>query len=222
MAMASVHGRRAMEFQQVVARRRMVRHFSAEPIEHKVLERIALTAQRAPSAGFSQGQRLVVVTDPGVRRRVAENCSESYYVAEGFHPWISEAPALFVPCVSEAIYLARYAEPDKVAAEVAYHALYGETNEAGPEDAEWPVPYWWVDIGCTVMLVLLAAVDEGLAAGFVSSGDHDGLRAELGIPADFTPVGVIPVGRKLPDKGSSSIKRGWVPREDFVRWERWE
>ena len=84
---------------------------------------------------------------------MAENCSEAYYVAEGFDPWISEAPALFVPCVSEAIYRARYREPDKVAAEAAYHVLYGESD--GAEDDEWPVPYWWMDIGCTVMLVLL-------------------------------------------------------------------
>ena len=30
----------------------------------------------------------------------------------------------------------------------------------------WPVPYWFMDIGCSVMLLLLAAVNEGLAAGF--------------------------------------------------------
>jgi nitroreductase len=209
-----------MEFQDVVARRRMVRHFAPDSIERAVLERIARTAQRAPSAGFSQGQRLVIITDPDVRRRVAENCSEAYYVAEGFDPWISEAPALFVPCVSEAIYRARYREPDKVASEVAYHALFGE-SEAGHDDSDWPVPYRWMDIGCTVMLVLMAAVDEGLAAGFVSSGDLDGVRAELGIPADFTPVGVIPVGRQLPDKRSGSVKRSLVPLDEFVRWERW-
>ena len=196
-----------MEFREVVARRRVVRHFADEPVERAVLERIALTAQRAPSAGFSQGQRLVVVTDSDRRRRVAEICGESYYVAEGFDPWISQAPALFVPCVSEAIYHARYREPDKV-------------TETG-EEIEWPVPYWWMDVGCTVMLILLAAVDEGLAAGFAGTDDLDALRAELGIPADFTPVGVIPVGRKLPDKRSGSLRRGWLPREDFVRWERW-
>jgi nitroreductase len=210
-----------MEFQDVVTQRRMVRHFAADPIDRAVLERIARTAQRAPSAGFSQGQRLVIVTDPGVRRRVADNCSEAYYVAEGFDPWISEAPALFIPCVSEAIYRARYGEPDKVSADVAYRALYGDNVEAGHDDDEWPVPYWWLDIGCTVMLVLLAAVDEGLAAGFVSSSDLDGLRAELGIPFDFTPVGVIPVGRKLPDKRSRSVKRSLIRAEEFTHWERW-
>jgi nitroreductase len=196
-----------MEFQAVVARRRMVRHFERDAIDRAVLERIGLTAQRTPSAGFSQGQRLIVVTDEARRRQVADVCGEPDYVAMGHDPWISEAPALFVPCVSEQVYHDRYREPDKV-------------DDEGNE-IDWPVPYWWMDIGCTVMLILLAAVDEGLAAGFVGTDDLDALRAALGIPSDFTPVGVIPVGRKLPDLRSPSLKRGWVPSEQFLRWEAW-
>ena len=197
-----------MEFQAVVARRRMVRHFAPDAIDGSVLERIGRLAQRAPSAGFSQGQRVIVVTDPALRRRLADDCGESWYVAMGMDPWISEAPALFVPCVSERIYHERYQEPDK---------LDPEGNEIA-----WPVPYWWMDIGCTVMLILLAAVDEGLAAGFVGADDLAAVRATLGIPADFTPVGVIPVGLKLPDVRSPSLQRGWLPLERYLRWERWD
>ena len=198
-----------MEFTEVVKRRRMVRHFAAEPVDRAVLERIAITAQRAPSAGFSQGQRLVIVTHPDVRHRMAVLCGEPDYAEAGFDRWISEAPALFIPCVSEAIYHARYQEQDKI-------------DEDGTE-TEWPVPYWWMDVGCTVMLVLLAAVDEGLAAGFAGA-DAQGyveMHEVLGIPADFAPVGVIPVGRPLPDKRSESLKRGWVPNPEFARWDRW-
>ena len=198
-----------MEFAEVVRRRRMVRHFADEPVDRAVLERIALTSQRAPSAGFSQGQRLVIVTEPELRRGVAAILGEEDGVEAGFDRWISECAALFIPCVSEAIYHDRYREADKV-------------DGAGSE-IDWPVPYWWMDIGCTVMLILLAAVDEGLAAGFAGA-DADGyvaLRALLGIPDDFSPVGVIPVGRPLPDKRSPSLKRGWRPNEDFARWEHW-
>ena len=198
-----------MEFAEVVARRRMVRHFEPEPIERAVLERIASTAQRAPSAGFSQGQRLVIVTDPARRRRLAELAGEGFYTDRGFDPWISEAPALFVPAVSAKVYVDRYNEPDK----------RDPSLPPGTEE-DWDVPYWWMDVGCTVMLVLLAAVDEGLAAGF-AGGDFDAIRDELGMPVDYTPVGVIPVGRPLPDKKSPSLVRGWRTAEDFVRWETW-
>jgi nitroreductase len=198
-----------VDFTEVVWRRRMVRHFADEPVDQAILQRVATTAQRAPSAGFSQGQRLVVVTDPALRHRIALLCGELDYTHAGFDPWISQSAALFIPCVSEAIYHARYREADKV-------------DEAGAE-IEWPVPYWWMDIGCTVMLVLLAAVEEGLAAGFAGS-DVDGyvkIRSILGIPDDFSPVGVIPVGRPMPDKRSASLKRGWVPSPEFARWNAW-
>ena len=198
-----------MDFSQVVQKRRMVRHFADEPIERAVLDRIAVTAQRAPSAGFSQGQRLMVVTDAELRLRIGRIFGEPAYEESGFDRWISEAPALFIPCVSEAIYHARYREADKI-------------DDDGAE-IDWPVPYWWMDIGCTVMLILLAAVDEGLAAGFAGA-EAEGyveLRSMIGIPDDFSPVGVIPVGRPLPDKRSESLKRGWVPNPEFARWNHW-
>lgn len=198
-----------MQFRDVVARRRMVRHFADEPVPREVLERIAAVAQRAPSAGFSQGQRLLVVTEPEARRRIAEICGEEELIERGFDRWISECAAIFVPCVSERVYHDRYGEPDKV--------------EVDGSEIDWPVPYWWMDIGCTVMLILLAAVDERLAAGFAGA-DAAGYRtfkAEFGVPEEFAPVGFIPIGRPLPDKPSPSLARGWVSGQQFVRWERW-
>ena len=58
-----------MEFHEVVMKRRAVRRFEEGGVDRDVIERIARLAQRTPSAGFSQGQRLVVVTDPDARRR---------------------------------------------------------------------------------------------------------------------------------------------------------
>jgi nitroreductase len=197
-----------MEFRDVVMKRRAVRRFEEGGVDRPIIEGIAQLAQRTPSAGFSQGQRLVVVTDAEVRRRVARICGEAEYADLGMGPWISQCAAQFVPCVSEEIYHRRYREPDKV-------------DDAGREIG-WPVPYWWVDIGATMMAIMLAAVDVGLASGFAGAFDPDGLRAELGIPEEFTPIGVMPVGRPLPDVRSPSLKRGWVPFEEFARFERWE
>jgi nitroreductase len=196
-----------MEFADLVRKRRTVRRFEDTPVERAVLEEIARLAQRTPSAGFSQGQRVVIVTDAVQRRRVAAACDESFYADAGYGHWISECAAQFIPCVSEDIYHGRYQEPDK-------------TLEDGSE-IEWPVPYWWVDIGATMQTIMLAAVDAGLGCGFVGP-DIDGLRAYLGVPDEFVPIGVMPVGRPLPDVRSPSLKRGWVPFEDFARWERWD
>jgi nitroreductase len=197
-----------MEFAEVVRRRRMVRNYDAtRAVPREALERIAAAAQRAPSAGFSQGQRLVIVTEPERRARVADICGEAEYVAAGFDPWVSRAPALFIPTVSEQIYHRRYQEPDKI-------------QDDGTE-IDWPVPYWWTDIGATALLIHLAAINEGLAAGFLGLEEYTELKNELGIPADHQPVGVITVGYPLADRRSGSLKRGWVPIEDFTHWEQW-
>jgi nitroreductase len=195
-----------MEFADVVMKRRAVRRFEDGGVDRAVIERIARLAQRTPSAGFSQGQRVVVVTDPERRKELARLCGEEEYDDLGMGPWISECAAQFVPCVSEEIYHRRYREPDKV-------------DDDGNE-IEWPVPFWWIDVGATMQNIMLAAVDEGLASGF-AGGDVDQIRRILGMPDEFTPIGVMPVGRPLPDVRSPSLKRGWVPFEEFARWERW-
>lgn len=197
-----------MEFSEVVRRRRMVRNYDRDkPVSHESLERIAAAAQRAPSAGFSQGQRVVIVTDAERRRRIAEICHEPEMVQAGFDPWVSRAPALFIPTVSEEIYHSRYREPDKI-------------QDDGTE-INWPIPYWYTDIGATALLVHLAAIDEGLAAGFLGLADYAELNDYLGIPPDQQPIGLITVGHPLPDRRSGSLKRGWVPRADFAHWEKW-
>ena len=55
---------RAMEFQDVVQRRRMVRDFSDEPVARPILDQLMANATRTPSAGYSQGFAFVVLTDP--------------------------------------------------------------------------------------------------------------------------------------------------------------
>jgi nitroreductase len=196
-----------MDFTEVVRKRRMVRHFTSEPVAPEVIERIVALARQAPSAGFTQGQSFIVVTRPELRQELARLCGEEGYVQGGFHPFISGAPVLVVPCTSEA----------------AYHRRYQERDKIRPDGTEivWPVPYWHMDIGCAVMVLLLAVVDEGLAAGFAGAHDLDAVRALLGIPAEVTPVGVIPIGHPAPDIPSPSLKRGRKAAAEYIHHEQW-
>src|SRR5579883_151846 len=155
----------------------MIRHFTSEPVAPEVIDRLLELTRHAPSAGFTQGQSFIVVTQPDLKKEIGRLCGEEEYVAGGFHPFVSEAPVLFIPCTSEAAYHRRYQEPDKL-------------REDGTE-IEWPVPYWYMDIGCAVMILLLGVVNEGLSAGFAGIMDNDAMRQLLHIPEDVTPVGVI-------------------------------
>ena len=197
-----------MEFDQVVRKRRMTRNFTNTPVPPEVLDRILDLARRGPSAGYTQGQDFVVVTREDLRRTIAQLCGEEGYVEKlGMHPFLSRAPVLVVACTNEAAYHRRYQEPDKVA-------------EDGSE-MEWPVPFWVMDIGCAVMILLLEAVNEGLAAGFVGVGDQQALRELLHIPEEVTPVGVIPIGYPAEDTPSPSLKRGRRPKREVIHRETW-
>ena len=196
-----------MELKDAILKRRMVRNFADKPIDPQIIERIVDLTRHAPSAGFTQGQSFIVVTQPELRKAIADTCQEKEYVKGGFDPFISKAPVLLIPCTSELAYHRRYQETDKV-------------NDDGTEIV-WPVPYWFMDIGCAVMIALLAALDEGLVTALVGSKDLDTLRSLLSIPAEVTPVGVIAVGYRAADVPSPSLKRGRKPDQDYVHYETW-
>jgi len=196
-----------MEFQMVVRKRRMVRHFTDEQVSKDEIDHILELAQHSPSAGFSQGSAYVVVTDMETKDKVAKLQGEGDYSAMGFHRWISEAPVAIIACVSEKLYHDRYNEPDKL-------------DENGKE-IEWPTPYWFFDIGAGCMVLLLGAVDSGLAAAFSGVFDVKGMKELLGIPAHFHPVGVISIGHGAPDVKSPSLRRGRRKWADVIHHDRW-
>ncbi|MFH1103689.1 MAG: nitroreductase family protein [Actinomycetota bacterium] len=190
-----------MEFRDVLRRRRMVRRYTGDAVPAGAVDRIVEAGVRGPSAGWSQGISVVSVTDRGTIAAIAHACGEHRYVAAGFDPWLSTAGALIVLCVEPAVYRARYSERDK-----DLRTLEG-------------VPWWWVDGGAALMAILLAAVDEGLAAGFHGGRGMDEVRRILGIPDDVEVVGVVTVGHPAPDRRSRSLARG--RRRGTVHRERW-
>jgi nitroreductase len=202
-----------MEFREILKRRRMVRAYQPTPVPRETLERIVGTIRRAPSAGFSQGQRLIVLTEPERRKALADAVGEEGYVEQGFASWISGASALVVVCTREEDYHDRYRQPDKL---------------TDGEEIEWPVPYWHADAGAAAMLILLAAVDEGLAAGVfgIPAERMEGVREFLRLPDDVAIVEVITLGYAADDTASDRLSsRGTRPRKalaELVHWESWD
>jgi nitroreductase len=170
-----------MEHRSVVAARRMVRRYLPDPVDPAALARIARAALQGPRAGQAEGISVVVVTDQEERAALAGLARETEWAAKGHAPWLSPAPAHLVLCVDPAAYRRRYAESDKDPSALA-------------------VPWWWVDGGAALALMLLAAVDEGLAAGFLGAHALPGLAAALGLPPGVEPLGVITVGHPHPDE----------------------
>jgi nitroreductase len=199
-----------MDLRDILKRRRMVRHYTGEAIPRETLERIVATVRSAPSAGFSQGQRLLVIDDPGLLHDLAALAGRPD--DPELEPWFPSAPAHVLVLTREADYHERYRSDDKL--------LDGK-------EIEWPVPFWYVDAGATLMLVLLTAIDEGLSAGVygVPVDQDPAWRALLGIPDDLRIVAGVTIGRGAPDPGwSGKTSRATQRRralDELVRWNTW-
>ena len=185
-----------MELRDAIRRRRMVRNYDPDrPVPRETVDGLLELAIRAPSAGFSQGWRFLVLDRPAA--------TERYWAAtrepgppDSWLTGMTRAPVLIVALSDKSIYLDRYAEPDK-----------GWTDRS---ESRWAMPYWHVDTGMAALLILLGAVDEGLAGCLfgVPSTKWDGLRAAFSIPAGLDPVAVISLGYPAADSRSPSLRRG--------------
>lgn len=206
-----------MELGEAVRHRRMVRSFDGRPVDPAALERLLDTARRGPSAGFVQAVDLLVLEGPEATGRFW-GATLPPDRREGF-PWpgLLRAPVVVVPWTSRAAYEARYAEPDKAGGAGAGWA------ERSPR--RWAVPYWHVDAGFAVMLLLLAAVDEGLGAGFfaVPADRVTALRHAFAVPDDREPVGAVALGHPHDDDrpSSSARRRARRPLDDVVHRNHW-
>jgi nitroreductase len=192
----------------------MVRHYASDPIPRETIERIVATVRRAPSGGFSQGQRLVVVADAETRKQIADLLHEDEWVTQGRERWLSVAPVHVVVCTREQDYHDRYNEADKLAA-------------TGGVEIEWPAPFWFVDAGAALMLLLLAAIDEGLAAGVygITVPEMHAFKQLLDIPDDVSVVAGVTLGKGRPDPNASRSSSRMTQRrrtlDEVVHWERW-
>jgi nitroreductase len=177
-------------FAALARRRRMCRDFDPVPLDQARLADVLTVATSGPSAGFTQGIRLVVLTGADVA---------AFWNAIGDAPapgpGVRRAPALVVAVGSRDEYLARYAEPDK-----AY------THRA---DAVWPTPWWIVDPSFAVMLLLLAADAAGLGALFfaVPPDALDAVGGLVDVGEQAQPIGVVALGERASSAVSGSPRR---------------
>ncbi|MGH3506213.1 MAG: nitroreductase family protein [Nocardioidaceae bacterium] len=199
----------AMEFQQVVDRRRMVRNYSDQLVDPAAVDRMLANALHAPSAGFSQGWAFLLLDTPDDVARFWSSTTPPGMGEDSWSRGLRRAPVIVVPLSCKRAYLDRYAEPDK-----------GWTDR---DETRWPVPYWDVDTGMAALLILQTAVDEGLGACFfgIPPEQHDVLRSEFDVPADHTPIGGITIGHRAPDRRSPSLSRGRRTVDQVVHRGSW-
>jgi nitroreductase len=208
-----------MDFTEVVRKRRSIRRYGPEPVDPAAIDRILDIGTRGPTAGYSQGQSYIVITEPATIQQlmdemdrqgqelVGSSAQEAQPETEPEPPAFG-APVLIIACTNEADYHRRYQRPDKIL----------------PDGSEipWPAPYWYVDSGCGIMLLLLAAVNEGLDACLIGIPfDVKPWQKMLGMPEEVMPVGTILIGHRAADEEKRDLKSRRRPWEDYVHRGRW-
>jgi FMN reductase [NAD(P)H] len=196
-------------FYDLLKKRRAVRSYTGERVPRETLERIARAARRGPNAGYSQGLRLLVVDDPETIEALA-----GFQEDDRSQTWFGTAAAHILVLTREQDYHDRYNQADKLAV-------------TGGVEVVWPVPFWHVDAGAALMLVLLAALDEGLGAGVygVPVEEDARWRELLSLPDDLTIVTGVTVGHPADDpdwdRATSAFSQRRRAHDEVVRWNRW-
>lgn len=195
-------------FAEVLRRQRMRRPpYADRPVERDLLARVLDAGRKAPSAGFTQGARFLVLQDQQVEDFFRLTMPPGTPV-ESLLP----CPVVVLPLQDPDAYVARYAEQDK------------EAFGLGSGRDAWPVPYWTVDSAFATMNVLLAATAEGLGAWFfgIFAGERE-LLGGLGVPPEVSTIGAFTIGHLVDEapSGGSVRTRAKRPQEDRIRWGRW-
>lgn len=189
-----------------------MRSFADRPVDPDVVDRLLDQALRSPSAGNTRGTAWLVLAGPDQTATYWDHTTTADWRARSSRwPGLSRAPVVALSLASPDLYLARYAETDKV--------------DAGLGDAEaaWPVPYWFGDAAFATMALLLGAADAGLGACFLGSfrGEATLLDA-LGVPEGWRLFGTVVLGHPDGhDHRSPSLDRPAPSAEQRVHRGRW-
>jgi nitroreductase len=190
------------------------RYLAPDPIPDDVLRAILDAAIRGPSGGNMQNWGWVVVTDQGIKDRVAVWYRENWEAAYGRRreEFLNARPGslgLTPRGFAGAEHLAQNLEKAPVwVFPVLRHA------------AEATNPRLGSSIYGAVQQLCLAARVHGVGTSLTTlySGHEDELRELLGLPADALTMALIPMGYPARGRWAQPKRR---PVEEVVHWNRW-
>jgi len=156
-----------MEVLEAIKTRRSIRKYKTTPVDDKTLELILEAARWAPSWGNTQCWRLIVVSDDGIKNRLADTLDATNPAMDA----IRQAPLLIVAC----------AELGK--------SGYRE-GELVTDKGDW----FMFDVALAMQNLVLTAHSLGL--GTVHTGRFDAKKAAdiLEVPQGYCVVEMTPLG----------------------------
>ncbi len=179
---------------EVIKARTSIRSFTGKKLTEDQIHTLLDAAMAAPTDANIQPWRFIVITDDEIKAGL--------YQGEKHKHMVTTAGAVIVVCGETT----RMVKP-RDAAEDA-------------EPVERPNNYWFEDCSAATENLLLAATALDLGAVWLSCYPTerivDRIRAYLGIPANVTPLAIVPVGYPAE---TPEPKDKWNP--DNIHYDRW-
>lgn len=179
---------------EVIKARTSIRSFTGEKLTEDQIHTLLDAAMAAPTDANIQPWRFIVITDDEIKAGL--------YQGEKHKHMVTTAGAVIVVCGETT----RMVKP-RDAAEDA-------------EPVERPNNYWFEDCSAATENLLLAATALDLGAVWLSCYPTerivDRIRTYLGIPANVTPLAIVPVGYPAE---TPEPKDKWNP--DNIHYDRW-
>jgi 5,6-dimethylbenzimidazole synthase len=197
---------RAAVYRAILERRDVRTGYLPNPLDDAMLSRLLDAAHHAPSVGFMQPWRFIVVRDAGLRRAVHDNFARAN--AEAAVSFSDERRAAYGRLRLEGLLEA----PQHLC------VVCDTTSERGHRLGRNSMPQTAAySVACAIQNLWLAARTEGVGVGWVSILDPLAIRALLHIPHYVELVAYLCIGYVNTFSDVPDLERnGWEQREQLA------
>lgn len=191
------------------------RYLSDEPIADDVIRAILDAAVRGPSGGNRQTWAWVVVTDPEIKKPIADWYREGWQKAYGSRRDEILAADAGPAALSRRSFLAAEHLAEHLA-EAPVWIFPVLRNAAGSTN-----PRLGASIYGAVQQLILAARAYGIGATLTTlyMGHEADVRALLGLPDDALTMALLPLGYPAKGRWAQPRRR---PLDEVVHWNHWD
>ncbi len=181
---------RAAAFAAELGRRRTTRHFSDRPAARSVIEHCLRAAGSAPSGAHQQPWHFVVVSDPGLKRRIREaaEAAEREFYATAPSDWLAALAPLGTDAVKPYLETAPY-----------LIAVFAQRYGLSTDGARRTHYYVNESVGIATGFLLAALHQAGLVALTHTPNPMGFLADVLERPANEKAVMLVVTGYPAPD-----------------------
>ena len=200
---------------EAVYKRRDIRHFNSKKVDPTALGRVLDAAHHAGSVGYMQPWNFMVIDDPQIKNKVAQNFKKANEQAS--LKFSNERQDLYNSLKLEGI--------EDAAINIC---VTSDRNRFGPNvlGRDTAIDTDLFSTCCAVQNLWLAARAEGLAVGWVSILSYDQLKEDLDIPDHVQPVAYLCVGHTEAFYPKPMLEtKGWGKRlsvEKLIYYNKWQ